>query len=46
MTETDRETATASVLSRAILYVPMLAIAKIVCNRIRPLAAIGHFLAG
>jgi predicted PurR-regulated permease PerM len=30
----------------AILSVPMLAIAKIVCDRIRPLAAIGHFLAG
>lgn len=29
----------------AILSVPMLAIAKIVCDRIRPLAALGHFLA-
>jgi predicted PurR-regulated permease PerM len=30
----------------AILSVPMLAIAKIVCDRVRPLAALGHFLAG
>ena len=30
----------------AILSVPMLAIAKIVCDRVRPLAAFGHFLAG
>lgn len=30
----------------AILAVPMLAITKIVCDRIRPLAAIGHFLEG
>ncbi|WP_245443214.1 AI-2E family transporter [Rhizobium sp. H4] len=30
----------------AILAVPMLAIAKIVCDGIRPLAAIGHFLSG
>ena len=26
--------------------VPMLAIAKIICDRVRPLAAFGHFLAG
>ena len=30
----------------AILSVPMLAITKIVCGRIRPLAAFGHFLEG
>jgi predicted PurR-regulated permease PerM len=30
----------------AILSVPMLAIAKIVCDRVPPLAALGHFLAG
>jgi predicted PurR-regulated permease PerM len=30
----------------AILSVPMLAIAKIVCDRVRPLAALGHFLEG
>jgi predicted PurR-regulated permease PerM len=30
----------------AILSVPMLAIAKIVCDRVRSLAAFGHFLAG
>jgi predicted PurR-regulated permease PerM len=30
----------------AILAVPMVAIAKIVCDRVRPLAAFGHFLAG
>jgi len=30
----------------AILSVPMLAIAKIVCDRIRPLMALGHFLEG
>jgi predicted PurR-regulated permease PerM len=30
----------------AILSVPMLAIAKIMCDRIRPLAALGHFLEG
>lgn len=30
----------------AILAVPMLAITKIVCDRIRPLAAFGHFLEG
>ncbi len=29
-----------------ILAVPMLAIAKIVCDRVRPLAAFGHFLEG
>jgi hypothetical protein len=28
----------------AILSVPMLAITKIICDRIRPLAALGHFL--
>ena len=30
----------------AILAVPMLAITKIICDRIRPLAAFGHFLEG
>jgi predicted PurR-regulated permease PerM len=30
----------------AILSVPMLAIAKIICDRLRPLAAFGHFLEG
>jgi len=30
----------------AILAVPMLAVTKIICDRIRPLAAVGHFLAG
>jgi len=30
----------------AILAVPMLAVTKIVCDRIRPLAALGHFLEG
>ena len=30
----------------AILSVPMLAIAKIICGRVRPLAAFGHFLEG
>jgi predicted PurR-regulated permease PerM len=30
----------------AILAVPMLAVTKIVCDGIRPLAAIGHFLSG
>ncbi|MGB3864118.1 MAG: AI-2E family transporter [Xanthobacteraceae bacterium] len=30
----------------AILAVPMLAITKIICDGIRPLAAIGHFLSG
>mgnify|MGYP004718135635 CR=1 FL=1 len=30
----------------AILAVPMLAITKILCDRIRPLAAFGHFLEG
>ena len=30
----------------AILSVPMLAIAKIICGRVRPLAAFGHFLVG
>src|SRR6202048_5150879 len=30
----------------AILSVPMLAIAKIICDRVRPLTAFGHFLEG
>jgi predicted PurR-regulated permease PerM len=30
----------------AVLSVPMLAIAKIVCDGVKPLAAIGHFLEG
>jgi predicted PurR-regulated permease PerM len=30
----------------AILSVPMLAITKIICDRIRPLMALGHFLEG
>jgi predicted PurR-regulated permease PerM len=30
----------------AILAVPMLAITKIICDRIRPLMAFGHFLEG
>ena len=30
----------------AILSVPMLAIAKIICERVRSLAAVGHFLEG
>jgi hypothetical protein len=30
----------------AILAVPMLAIVKIVCDRVRPLKALGHFLEG
>ena len=30
----------------AVLSVPMLAIAKIICDRVRPLAAFGHFLEG
>ena len=30
----------------AVLSVPMLAITKIICDRVRPLAAFGHFLAG
>jgi predicted PurR-regulated permease PerM len=30
----------------AILSVPMLAVTKIVCDRVRPLAALGHFLEG
>jgi predicted PurR-regulated permease PerM len=33
-------------VSGAILAVPMLAITKIVCDGIQPLAAIGHFLSG
>jgi predicted PurR-regulated permease PerM len=31
-------------VSGAILSVPMLAITKIICDRVRPLAALGHFL--
>ena len=31
---------------RSVLAVPMLAIAKIVCDQIRGLAAFGHFLGG
>jgi predicted PurR-regulated permease PerM len=30
----------------AILAVPMLAIAKIICDRVQPLAAFGHFIEG
>jgi predicted PurR-regulated permease PerM len=30
----------------AVLAVPLLAIAKIICDRVRPLNALGHFLAG
>jgi hypothetical protein len=30
----------------AILAMPMLAISKIICDRIRPLKALGHFLEG
>jgi hypothetical protein len=30
----------------AILSMPMLAVAKIICDRVRPLAALGHFLEG
>ena len=30
----------------AILSIPMLAITKIICDRVRPFAALGHFLAG
>jgi predicted PurR-regulated permease PerM len=30
----------------AILAVPLLAIVKIVCDRLRPLKALGHFLEG
>ena len=30
----------------AILSMPMLAITKIICDRVRPLAAFGHFLEG
>jgi len=33
-------------ISGAILAVPMLAITKIICDRLRPLAAFGHFLEG
>jgi len=33
-------------IAGAILSVPMLAITKIICDRIRPLAAFGHFLEG
>jgi hypothetical protein len=31
---------------RDILSVPMLSIAKIICDRVRPLAAFGHFPRG
>jgi predicted PurR-regulated permease PerM len=30
----------------ALLAVPMLAVFKIVCDRVRPLAAVGHFMSG
>jgi predicted PurR-regulated permease PerM len=30
----------------AILVVPMLAVTKIICDRVRMLAALGHFLEG
>jgi predicted PurR-regulated permease PerM len=30
----------------AIIAVPMLAIAKIICDRVQSLAALGHFLEG
>jgi predicted PurR-regulated permease PerM len=30
----------------AILSMPILAITKIICDRVRPLAALGHFLEG
>jgi predicted PurR-regulated permease PerM len=30
----------------AILAVPMLAITKIVCDRVQPLASFGHFIEG
>ena len=33
-------------IAGAILSVPMLAITKIICDRVRPLAAFGHFLEG
>ena len=33
-------------IAGAILSVPMLAIAKIVCDRVRPFVALGHFLEG
>ncbi len=33
-------------IAGAILSVPMLAITKIICDRIRPFAALGHFLSG
>ena len=36
----------AAILVLAVFAVPMLAIAKIVCDRVRPLAAFGHFLEG
>lgn len=32
--------------ARAILATPMLAITKIICDRIRPLMAFGHFIEG
>ena len=33
-------------ISGAILAVPLLAITKIICDRLRPLAAFGHLLEG
>jgi predicted PurR-regulated permease PerM len=30
----------------AVLAVPMVAIAKIICDGVKPLAALGHFLEG
>ena len=38
--------ASCAALAGVILAVPMLAIAKIICDRVRPLAAFGHFLEG
>jgi hypothetical protein len=32
--------------TRAVLSTPMLAITKIICDRIRPLMAFGHFMDG
>jgi predicted PurR-regulated permease PerM len=33
-------------ISGALVAVPLLGIAKIVCDRVRPLMAIGHFIGG
>jgi predicted PurR-regulated permease PerM len=33
-------------VSGAILAMPMMAITKIICDRIQPLAALGHFIEG